>query len=682
MHSLSAEHSAIREKAAKACFPVCFGIRENILALPCYVKRVVAVAFDILSALLTVWMAFSLRLELFHIPSGKQWLVYILAPALMFPVFTFAGLYQAIHRYSGFAAFIKVVQASLVYGIIFFGVVLILKLPEVSLSVGVLQPMMFLLMTGGSRAVLRFWYMSIANPKKNGAIQERLLIYGAGSAGVEVVNAIHRSPLFSLAGFLDDDEQLHGRTINGMKVFSPEQAEELIEQQGVTHILLAIPSASRIRRNEIVEKFRKYPVRIQMLPGVEELADGRVKISDIKEIEIEDLLGRDPVPVDQLLVKKTITGKIVMVTGAGGSIGSELCRQLLVAQPSRLLLVDHAEYNLYTIHSDLEQRCLRLSSETSLVPLLGDVTDERRMDEICRVFEPNVIYHAAAYKHVPMVEHNPAEGVRNNVLGTLSIADVALKNGVPNVVLVSTDKAVRPTNVMGASKRLCEMILQALAEEPGTQTCFSMVRFGNVLGSSGSVVPLFRRQIKAGGPLTITHQEMTRYFMTIPEAAQLVIQAGAMASGGDVYLLDMGEPVKIIDLAHRMVELSGLSVRESGDQDGDIEIQVTGLRPGEKLYEELLIGNNPEPTQNPRIFKASEQFMLWSELQNKLEELKEAISLNDARNIKLLLKKLVPEYQPDPTTTDFLAIEEERRIVIDELSCKSMNQKLQSTGQY
>ncbi len=624
-------------------------IEQKVFMLPCTVRRLLALLFDILSLLLSLWTAFFLRFESILWPTGEQWIVYLMSPILMLPIFAFAGIYQAISRHSGFASFITVVKAVAVYGVLFLCAIILLKLPGVSFSIGVMQPMIFLVITGSSRAIVRFRVTGKAMHFKTGITSAKLLIYGAGLAGVEIVNAIHRSAKFTLEGFIDDDVELHGRTINGMKVYSVMQAKKLIEEQGITNILFAIPSATRTRRNEIVDKFRNYPVHIQMLPAVDELADGKVTISDIKEIEIEDLLGRDPVAVDQLLVQKTIAGRVVMVTGAGGSIGSELCRQLLAANPSKLLLLDNAEHNLYSIHSDLEHRNSRLGSLTDLVPLLGDVTDDARIGAIIQVFKPSVIYHAAAYKHVPMVEHNPAEGVRNNVFGTLGIAKAAVRYGVSSVVLVSTDKAVRPTNIMGASKRLCEMVFQAFAAEPAVSTCFSMVRFGNVLGSSGSVVPLFRRQIKEGGPITITDMEITRYFMTIPEAAQLVIQAGAMASGGDVYLLDMGEPVKIIDLALRMVELSGLAVR-------DIEIKVTGLRPGEKLYEELLIGNNPEPTSNPRIFKANEYLIPWCQLEAELEGMNSAIRQNDVEGIKLMLKKLIPEYEPEGCVSDFLSL--------------------------
>jgi FlaA1/EpsC-like NDP-sugar epimerase len=650
------------EKLATYLLSVFSTMKRNTLLLSRNEKRLVAVVFDISSAILTVWMAFAILLQQWHHPEGIQWMIYLLAPAIMLPVFTSNGLYRAVYRYSGFTAFITVLKAVLFYGAAFLCIVLLAKIPQIPISVGILQPMMFLISTGGSRALVRFFLHSANLPSMRQGSLNRLLIYGAGAAGVEIVNAIHRSAKFDLAGFIDDDEELHGRTINGMPVFSAEQAKDLINKEMITNILLAMPSVSRVRRKEIVETFRKYPVCIQMLPGVEELADGRVTISDIKPVEIEDLLGRDPVPADHVLVESAIAGKVVMVTGAGGSIGSEICRQLLLAKPSKILLIDQAEHNLYTIHSDLEQRLSKHNSGTLLFPLLCDVTDERHVDDICRVFEPAVIYHAAAYKHVPMVEHNPGEGVRNNVYGTLSVAKAARKNRISSFVLVSTDKAVRPTNVMGASKRLCEMILQAFAEDMGSSTCYSMVRFGNVLGSSGSVVPLFRRQIREGGPLTITHKEITRYFMTIPEAAQLVIQAGVMATGGDVYLLDMGEPVNIVDLARNMVKLSGLTIRDKQNAEGDIEIHFTGLRPGEKLYEELLLSNEPQPTIHPRIFKANEHFIPWLQLKTELAHLSTAISLNDSKSIKRLLKKIVSEYQPISSTTDYLTIEEENMI--------------------
>ena len=593
-------------------------------------------------------------------PLVLELIVYLLAPVVMLPVFLFFGIYNSIQRFNSFDSFVTIVKGVVCYSIIFSSLFFFLDVPTIPFSAAILQPILLLLFVGGARALPRLLSSSIEVLHQQSCdTSDNILVYGAGTAGVEIVRAIGRSNKYAVAGFIDDNEELQRRTINGKTVFSPLAAESLLGKGEIKTILLAMPSASRSRRNEIVERYRKYPVQIKMLPVVDELVEGRVNLFDIKPVEIEDLLGRDPVPIDYALIDQVIAGQIVMVTGAGGSIGSELCRQLLKARPSTLLLLDNTELNLYSIHHDLTHRQSRISSLTKIVPLLCDVTNRERISEIIRTFRPQVIYHAAAYKHVPMVEHNPAEGIRNNVFGTRSLVEAALRYGTGSVVLVSTDKAVRPTNIMGASKRLCEMILQALAAEPGHTTCFSMVRFGNVLGSSGSVVPLFRDQIKSGGPLTITHKDITRYFMTIPEAAQLVIQAGAMASSGDLFLLEMGEPVKIVDLAYKMIELSGLTLRTSEKPDGDIEISYTGLRPGEKLYEELLIGSHSTPSANPRIFKTREHFIPWSVLDEELEHFAAAINSNDARNIKSLLKHLIPEYEPTiATTEDLLAMEE------------------------
>jgi FlaA1/EpsC-like NDP-sugar epimerase len=462
----------------------------------------------------------------------------------------------------------------------------------------------------------------------------------------------------------------------------------------ITDVLLALPSVSRQRRNEILNALKLHKVAVRTLPSLSDIATGKVRLSDVRELDIDDLLGREPVKPNGLLLNLNTHGKTVLVTGAGGSIGSELCRQILKTNPKQLLLLEMSEFALYQIHQELQAILAgdRLSfsesvegdaSELSdapyieIVPLLASVCDEGRIDEIMSVWKPQTVYHAAAYKHVPLVEHNPVEGVRNNVWGTRVCAEAAMRHGVRNFVLVSTDKAVRPTNIMGATKRLAEMVLQALAEvnaDPTAKggraltvnTTFSMVRFGNVLGSSGSVVPLFREQIKNGGPITLTHTGITRYFMTIPEAAQLVIQAGAMGQGGDVFVLDMGQPVKIIDLARRMVELSGMTVRDELHPDGDIALTVTGLRPGEKLYEELLIGDNPKSTQHPRIMKAQEQFLRWSELEQKLNALSISMSVNDVPVIRGQLQDLVSGYQPSGDVVDWVHLALKRKTLANQ----------------
>ena len=515
------------------------------------------------------------------------------------------------------------------------------------------------------------------------------------------------SPEIRVVGFLDDDDRLHGHVLNGLPIHNPADLAEVLNGTSITDVLLALPSVSRQRRNEILNELKPHKVAVRTLPGLSDIATGKVSLSDVRELDIDDLLGREPVKPNGLLLNLNTYHKTVLVTGAGGSIGSELCRQILKTNPKQLLLVEMSEFALYQIHQELQAflagERLNVSEPVEgdapgapvasegpvieIVPLLASACDEVRMQEIMDTWKPHTLYHAAAYKHVPLVEHNPAEGVRNNVWGTRVCAEAAARNGVRNFVLISTDKAVRPTNIMGATKRLAEMVLQALAEEYGSPrfarddgtyvtasaarqskpfTTFSMVRFGNVLGSSGSVVPLFREQIKNGGPITLTHADITRYFMTIPEAAQLVIQAGAMGQGGDVFVLDMGQPVKIIDLARRMVELSGLTVRDDLNPSGDIELTVTGLRPGEKLYEELLIGDNPKPTQHPRIMKAHEQYLTWPQLEGKLNALSMAMSVNDVPVIRALLKDLVSGYQPSGEVVDWVHMALEREALANE----------------
>lgn len=618
-------------------------MQSRVLGWPRAAKRLVVVVLDVVLALLATWIAFTLRLDTPHWPTGAQWWVYGLAPILAVPIFVKFGLYRAIFRYTGQAALQATGQAVLVYGMVLLGVLLWQRWPGVPRSLGVLQPLIFLFLVGASRAVARFWLAGIG--KAQAKLDGRLLIFGAGMAGVQTASALRVSRQFALLGFVDDDPAKVGRSINGVPVFAPSEVPAVVTQQGVTDILLALPSASRDRRNNILDSLRALPVHIRTLPGLADLASGRVTVQDFRELDVEDLLGRDPVPPDAALLARDLAGQVVLVTGAGGSIGGELTRQIVLQGPRQLLLLDHNEFGLYSIHQELLGICAARGLAVELVPLLGSVANYARLLSVCAMYRPATVYHAAAYKHVPMVEDNAGEGVANNVFGTLNMARAALASSVKRFVLVSTDKAVRPTNVMGATKRMAELVLQALAAD-GSQTCFTMVRFGNVLDSSGSVVPLFRRQLAAGGPLTVTHAEVTRYFMTIPEAAQLVLQAGAMAVGGDVFVLDMGEPVKIMDLARRMLQLSGLSVRDGACPNGDIEIAITGLRPGEKLYEELLIGDNPERTAHPRIMKAHEPFVPWAQLAEELTVLEAAAGRDDLPVIKSFLRQHVHGYQP------------------------------------
>jgi FlaA1/EpsC-like NDP-sugar epimerase len=620
-------------------------LAKSVLNLSRANKRGIALTVDALLCIATVAIAYFLRLDRWVVPVGTQWLSYVGALALAIPLFITFGLYRAIFRHAGWGALTAVLRACAVYGAAYALIFSVVGISGIPRTVGIAQPLLLFLAIGASRTLTHYWlgggYLAAL---KQGA-QRRILIYGAGSAGRQLAAGLANSDEMHVVGFVDDDVTLQGSVLNGKKIYAPAKLDKLIEKLDVADLLLAIPSASRSRRNEILELVRPTSATIRTLPGLADLAHGRVTVNDLRELDIEDLLGRDAVAPNQLLLAKNIAGKVVMITGAGGSIGSELCRQALQLRPSTLLLVEQSEFNLYTIHQELEKLADNIDLDgVELVPLLASVQDEARIESILGTWKPETVYHAAAYKHVPLVEFNPAEGVRNNVFGTLNMALLSKKHLVRDFVLISTDKAVRPTNIMGATKRVAEQILQALAAEGGA-TRFSMVRFGNVLGSSGSVVPLFRRQIKAGGPITITHAEITRYFMTIPEAAQLVIQAGAMAHGGEVFVLDMGDPVRIIDLAKRMVDLSGLTLRDDENPSGDIEILVVGLRPGEKLYEELLIGDNPEPTGHARIMKAAEGFELWPQLSLQLTNAQKAAANEDSVALTEFLKGLVSGFR-------------------------------------
>ncbi|WP_288407147.1 nucleoside-diphosphate sugar epimerase/dehydratase [uncultured Herbaspirillum sp.] len=642
-------------------------MRRQIIDLPRITKQSIAVVCDVLMCIVATWLAFSLRLDVMHFPEGYQWHVYQISPLLLLPVFVRLGLYRSVFRYTGVAAIVSIAKALVVYGFLLFLFLVWMGLPGVPRSLGILQPLILFPMIGGSRAFARLW-LSQADGERKYHRDSRLLIYGAGPAGAQIADGLAQRRQFTLIGFLDDNPELHGKLINGMKVYPSTEAARVISLFAVTDVLLALPDTTRARRHEILEGLRKYHVHVSSMPDLTDLARGTVAIADMNELDILDLLGREPVEPNLALISRNIADKVVLVTGAGGSIGSELCRQILAGTPACLLLLEHNEFSLYNIHQELQQEVKRRQIEVQLIPLLGSVKDYSRVAQVCRTWRPHTIYHAAAYKHVPLVEHNPAEGIRNNIFGTYTVARAAIECGAADLVLISTDKAVRPTNVMGATKRVAEMILQALAATPrpvfhsmpgiapefGMATRFSMVRFGNVLDSSGSVVPLFRQQIRNGGPITLTDAEVTRYFMTIPEAAQLVIQAGAMTENGDVFVLDMGQPVKILDLAYRMVQLSGLIVRDADNPDGDIEIQITGLRPGEKLYEELLIGQDAKHTVHPRIMRAHEDFLSWSELNTRLDRLQRAVDQNDVPVMTDLLTELVSGYVPNKEVVDWV----------------------------
>ncbi len=662
---------------------------KPVLALPRSVKRFLVLALDSGLCILAVWLAFYLRLEKFVSLTGPVLWAVLGSVVLALPIFVLAGLYRTIFRYNGLHAMMAVGRAMLMYSLLFTAVFTFYGVEGVPRSVGLVQPIVLFLLVGASRATSRVWLGGLYNQQIRKAGLPQALIYGAGNAGRQLASAMANSPDIRVVGFLDDDDRLHGHVLNGLPIHNPVDLAELLNSSAITDVLLALPSVSRQRRNDILNTLKPHKVAVRTLPGLSDIATGKISLSDVRELDIDDLLGRESVKPNGLLLNANTRGKRVLVTGAGGSIGSELCRQILKTKPQQLLLVEMSEFALYQIHQELvdllaeglgDSRSIQDTAHVNpdfepyknlqlagveVVPLLASACNEVRMHEIMDTWKPHTVYHAAAYKHVPLVEHNPAEGLRNNVWGTRVCAEAAMRNNVRNFVLVSTDKAVRPTNIMGATKRLAEMVLQALVEQNPevtskggrartARTTFSMVRFGNVLGSSGSVVPLFREQIKNGGPITLTHADITRYFMTIPEAAELVIQAGAMGQGGDVFVLDMGQPVKIMDLARRIVELSGLTVRDELTPNGDIELAVTGLRPGEKLYEELMIGDNPKPTQHPRIMKADEQFLPWPALEQKLNTLSIAMNANDVPVIRALLKDLVSGYQPSGEVVDWV----------------------------
>ena len=627
-------------------------LRSLVLGLPRPAKRAIVMVVDVGLAVFSVWIAFYLRLGYFQ-PVFEERDGLSLVPAIIvavvvsIPIFVIFGLYRTIFRYSGAPAVLAVTKAVAFYGVIFASVFTLVGVVGVPRTIGLLQPVVLFLLVALSRFVARFWLGGMYIERLRQGSKPRALIYGAGDAGRELAAALSHSHVTNVVGFLDDDPKLHGSYIRGLPVYNPSDIAKITSKKRVAEVMLALPRINRRRRGEILQSLRGQNVVVRTLPSYSDLAEGRVTVNDIRELSISDILGRDTVAPDPALMRRDIANKIVMVTGAGGSIGSELCRQIFAQKPKQLVLFDHSEYALYAILHELQSRLTPETSSVELTAILGSVTDKTRVEQLFTRLAPDTVFHAAAYKHVPLVEDNLFEGIKNNLFGTLVLSEAAIAVGVKKFVLISTDKAVRPTNIMGASKRLAELVLQALSTTQN-KTIFAMVRFGNVLDSSGSVVPLFRQQIKSGGPVTVTHPDVTRYFMTIAEAAQLVIQAGAMTvqkpesgQAAPVYLLDMGAPVKIYDLARQMIELSGLTVYDSATADGDIEIKITGLRPGEKLYEELLIGEAASDSPHPKIKFAAENFVPWHDLADDLTTMRHAVDAMDVVMAKKLLTKLV-----------------------------------------
>ena len=653
-------------------------LRTVLLALPRRQKRILQVAADIVLVWLALWLAFIVRLGIEDMinPLEKHTWLFVWAPIAAIPLFIRFGMYRAVMRYFGNDALIAIIKAVTISALILGCLVFAYSNHQqiVPRSVMFNYWWLSMVMIGGLRLAMRQYFLGdwftaarhVPFASRDDGLP-KVAIYGAGAAGNQLVAALRMGRLMRPVAFIDDDESISNRVISGLQVYKPKHIQQMIDVTGAQEVLLAIPSSSRGRRREILGFLEGFPLHVRSVPGFMDLAAGRVKVDDLQEVDIADLLGRDSVPARENLLEHCIKGQTVLVTGAGGSIGSELCRQILLLKPTQLLLLDHSEFNLYSILSELEQRAAREALPVKLLPILGSVRNHPKLLAIMKTWKVDTVYHAAAYKHVPMVEHNIAEGVINNVVGTLNTAQAALQAGVSNFVLISTDKAVRPTNVMGSTKRLAELILQALSREAApvifgdkhnvyqvNKTRFIMVRFGNVLGSSGSVIPLFHKQIQTGGPLTVTHPNITRYFMTIPEAAQLVIQAGSMGQGGDVFVLDMGEPVKIIELAEKMIHLSGLSIRSEKNPHGDISIEFTGLRPGEKLYEELLIGDNVVATEHPMIMSAHEDYLHWEDLKLCLARLLDAVEREDYTAVRQLLRETVNGYAPEGDIVDWM----------------------------
>jgi FlaA1/EpsC-like NDP-sugar epimerase len=616
-------------------------------------KRFIMVLADLIALPLALWSGFALRLSEWWPQEYlvASWQLFLILPIVGVFIFMRLGLYRAIVRFMGAQAIWAVSKGVFLLALVLWAAAFVFQINPFPRSIPIGFALAALVYVGGSRLLVRHYYHWAVKYYEN---KEAVLIYGAGGAGIQLATALSDGKEFYPVGFIDDDKALWGSTIKSLPVYNANKAIALIEESSIKHVLLAVADASNSQRKKILEKFEGSNVHIQTIPSMPELLAGKAAIDQVREVQIEELLGRDAVASMSSLMVKCITGKMVLVTGAGGSIGSELCRQIIQQNPKAIILLESSEYFLYKIEQELSVLLNAASLSATIYALLGSVTNRVRIAKLIKYYTVDTIYHAAAYKHVPIVEHNIVEGAANNIFGTQVVAEEAAKAGVSHFILISTDKAVRPTNVMGATKRFAEIILQQLATTK-TATTFSMVRFGNVLGSSGSVVPLFRRQIQEGGPVTVTHKDITRYFMTIPEAASLVIQAGSMAEGGDVFVLDMGEPVKIVDLATRMIQLSGLEIQTNKNPDGDILIQYTGLRPAEKLYEELLVGDNIVGTEHAKIMRANEEYLDADTLNRYLLEMQTAISIMDHNKVRSILEQSITGYRPHDAVVDHLA---------------------------
>jgi FlaA1/EpsC-like NDP-sugar epimerase len=630
---------------------------KSLLLLPRFTKQIIAIIIDLSLCALCVWFAFYLRLDQFILIQGASLEAVVVSIGLAIPIFWLFGLYRTIFRYSDLNIMFSISIALLVYGFLYFLVFGVYRVVGIPRSIGILQPILLFFGVVSSRLFIKYLFSGNYLFKNQSQFLKKTLIYGAGSAGRQLESALANSNELKVVGFLDDDDRLHGQVLQGQKIYSFLKIVDLIKSKEVKLVLLALPSISRSRRNEILKNLSYYPLQVQTLPTVADIIQGRVNLSDIKDLDVDDLLNRDQVLPNTELLSKNITLKVVLVTGAGGSIGSELARQIIKFNPQKLLLLEVNEFALYKIYEELKI----VNQNLKIIPLLVNVQDQNKVNEIFKTFKVDTVYHAAAYKHVPLVEENISESVKNNVFATLAVTKAALLQSVENFVLISSDKAVRPTNIMGASKRLAELCVHGLYKNvKNNKTKMSIVRFGNVLESSGSVIPKFKKQIKDGGPITLTHPDVTRYFMTLTEASQLVIQAGAMSEDCDVFVLDMGESLKIKDLIYRIIKLSGLTVKDENNKEGDIEIKIIGLRPGEKLYEELLLGDNPQKTQHPKIQKAQDPFIPFNKLEVDLNNLKTLLDHNKVLEVKELITKIVKTYQSNTAIVDHVYLEQSK----------------------
>ena len=621
-----------------------------IISLNRYSKRIIAMVTDLTLCVLCTWLAFFIRLEELILFKDFNFYPAAISAIIAIPILWLFGVYRTFFRYTSLSIIFTITSSIFVYGMLYFLVIGVYGIQGVPRSIGILQPILLLFAIISSR-ILTKYILTYSNSLRDKSFNKKnVLIYGAGEAGRQLVIALENSPEFKVVGFLDDNSDLYRQVLLGKIIYPLNRLEKLTKSRNINLVFLALPSISRIKRNQIIDDLNKYKIIVKTLPSIQDIIEGKISVSDIKDLTVEDLLSREQIHPNLELLSKNINSKVILVTGAGGSIGSEISRQIIRLKPKKLLLLESNEFALYKINEELKD----ITQDLKIVPLLINIQNSSRVEEVFKTFKVDTVYHAAAYKHVSLVEENICESVKNNVFGTFLIAQIAMKYNVSNFVLISSDKAVRATNIMGASKRLAEICVQALYSSQNKHTKFAIVRFGNVLQSSGSVIPKFKNQIQKGGPVTLTHPEVTRYFMTITEASQLVIQAGAMSVGCEVFILDMGESIKIKDLIYKMIKLSGLTVKDDKNLEGDIEVKITGLRSGEKLYEELLIGDNPQKTYHEKIQKAQDPFIPFNQLKIDLDDLSSLLEENRVFDVKEMLSRLLPSYKSNSKIVDHI----------------------------